>query len=318
MFNPASNTKVATALVILRKFGPNYRFRTEIRSNGKVNSRSELEGDLFISGQDPIFGERRTKELEDLLWQKNIKSINGDLCVSDGFSMNMQTSGLQAGKSLAAHLKLIKVHGHIKVASPPADSKMLAYHDSVPLQGMLKTMLCFSDNAMAEQFGVIIGGPLELTNYVVKNLGISKDEVNFITTSGVTTNQMTPRAMMKVLSALKSDLLKLKMELPDLFPVAGVDNGTMNTRLRSEGEIGSVAAKTGSLGTAASALAGEMNTSQEGKFLFVIFNNGVDIDILRKRQDQIVLQFQKDHSGAKAYKYSPIPLIYLNPGQWSK
>ncbi len=341
LFNPASNTKMATALVVMRKFGAHHRFQTQIRSNGKLNAEGELEGDLFVSGQDPLFSNLQGLQLASILKQKKIKSIKGDFCISKDFSMlnyrsHLPSHGMEDGKLLLAnldpgHISLkslnlnygtptLKLHGQVRVADPPANSKIIACHQSAKLQTMLKTMLCLSDNEMAERLGELIGGPKGLTNYLIENLGINKDELSFSTTSGVSVNRMSARAMMKVLLALRSDLSRSKMSLSDLLPVAGVDDGTMKNRLCTAAELGSVIAKTGSLwdvDNGASALSGEMNTCSQGRFLFVIFNMNGLMDLFRKRQDFIVSQFQMDHSGPRAYKYTPLSLD-ASDDYWSK
>ncbi|HEX5874664.1 MAG TPA: D-alanyl-D-alanine carboxypeptidase, partial [Pyrinomonadaceae bacterium] len=55
-FNPASNLKLATALVALRTFGPQHRFATGVWIDGTLDKESGvLSGSLYISGRDPSF-----------------------------------------------------------------------------------------------------------------------------------------------------------------------------------------------------------------------------------------------------------------------
>jgi D-alanyl-D-alanine carboxypeptidase len=61
LFNPASNVKVSTSLLALRTFGPDYRFQTEIRTNGTINANGELTGDLFVNGHYMLFGEKQAR-----------------------------------------------------------------------------------------------------------------------------------------------------------------------------------------------------------------------------------------------------------------
>jgi D-alanyl-D-alanine carboxypeptidase len=66
-----------------------------------------------------------------------------------------------------------------------------------------------------------------------------------------------------------------------------------------------VVAKTGTLpetDDGVSTLSGEVHT-RKGTFLFVIFEKHGNVAIFRKRQDQLVEQFEKDYGG-------PAPIAY--------
>ena len=57
LFNPASNVKIATTYAVLKSFGPDYRFATNIYTDGAVDrSTGTLNGNLYVAGQDPMFG----------------------------------------------------------------------------------------------------------------------------------------------------------------------------------------------------------------------------------------------------------------------
>ena len=54
--NPASNMKLATALVALRTLGPDHRFATGVWTDGVFdNATGVINGNLYISGRDPSF-----------------------------------------------------------------------------------------------------------------------------------------------------------------------------------------------------------------------------------------------------------------------
>ena len=56
-FNPASNVKIATAYAVLKTFGPGYRFPTNVWTDGTIDrATSTLNGNLYVSGRDPVFG----------------------------------------------------------------------------------------------------------------------------------------------------------------------------------------------------------------------------------------------------------------------
>jgi len=331
LFNPASNTKLATTLLVLQKFGPQYRFETEVRTDGTVNAQGVLTGNLFVSGQYMLFGDRQAHELAKLLNDKGIKSVTGNLYVSSVFSMNLQFTGKDGGTKLLAVLDpqhptaksrrrkhaaavmlagpQVQISGIVKVGNPADGSVLLATHVSPPLRDIVKIMLCYSDNVMAERFGEMIGGTKALNSFVVTTLGVAPQEVKFATTSGLGINRVSPRAMIKIVTALKGELEKNQLRLADLLPVAGIDDGTMSKRLGWSGEAGSVVAKTGTLtdtDKGVSALSGEISTTGNGSYLFVIFEMHGDVNSFRQRQDNLVAQFQKDHGGPQPIVYTPI------------
>lgn len=329
LFNPASNVKIPTSLWALRNWGPDYRFTTEVRTTGTVNADGVLDGDLYVSGRYMLFGEKQARELAKLLAARGIKSVKGSLYVSLDFSMELRTTGAAAGEKLLAildpHHKSpalrsesgllpdgspeVAITGSVKVGSAPAAATLLATHNAPPLKDILKIMLCHSDNNMAERFGAMLGGPAALRTFLIDALGIDAAEVQLSSTSGLYVNRLSPRAMMTILQAFQAELKKHQLSLTDLLAVAGVDEGTLKRRLNGAGQAGSVTGKTGTLpetDRGVSSLSGQLNTTSEGTFLFVIFHMRGDVHRFRVRQDTIVTGFQRVHSGPRAFIYTPI------------
>ena len=55
-FNPASNVKVATSYAVLKTFGPDFRFQTNVYYDGVIDpATATLNGNLYVSGRDPMF-----------------------------------------------------------------------------------------------------------------------------------------------------------------------------------------------------------------------------------------------------------------------
>ncbi len=324
IFNPASNTKLATTLAVLRKLGADYTFHTRVFTTGEVDAAGVLHGDLFVDGQYMLFGDRQGRELASILNKRGIVSITGDIYVSPLFSMNLESTGYAAGElllkvldpwygrkhqgvNLHAAQPQVEILGLLKVDSPPANASLIAEHTSPPLKDMIKVMLCYSDNKMAELFGDMIGGPTALTQFVISVVGVPADEVQFASTSGLYVNRISPRAMMKVLVTLRAELARSRLELADIMPVAGVDDGTLKKRFTESVFKGAVIGKTGTLPETdggVSALSGEMHTARRGVFLFVIFDGHGNVIKFRSRQDRILKRFLASHSGARAIKYS--------------
>ncbi len=102
-FNPASNVKIATAYAVLKTFGPDYRFPTNVWMDGQIEATSgTLYGNLYVSGRDPIFSYEHAVTLANELNRLGIRSITGDLIVTDNFVMNFNTSAQRAGSILSA------------------------------------------------------------------------------------------------------------------------------------------------------------------------------------------------------------------------
>lgn len=330
LFNPASNVKVSTSLWALRTWGPDYRFTTEVRTTGVVNADGVLEGDLYVSGRYMLFGQKQARELARLLAARGIKSVKGSLYITPDFSMDLRTTGVAAGNKLMAvldpHHKSPKLRhesglspdgtaevaftGSVQLGTAPATATLLATHSSPPLKDILKIMLCYSDNNMAERFGAMLGGPAALRRFLIDSVGVDASEVELASTSGLYVNRLSPRAMMKILQAFQAELKAHQLQLTDLLAVAGgVDEGTLKKRFTGAPEAGSVTAKTGTLpetDSGVSSLSGELSTTSEGTFLFVIFHMRGNVHSFRVRQETIVTGFQRVHSGPLAYSYTPI------------
>nr|MBA3770325.1 D-alanyl-D-alanine carboxypeptidase [Blastocatellia bacterium] len=57
MFNPASNVKTGTSYSVLKAFGPEFRFATNVYTDGALDQATgNLIGNIYVSGRDPIFG----------------------------------------------------------------------------------------------------------------------------------------------------------------------------------------------------------------------------------------------------------------------
>ncbi|MEC7239600.1 MAG: D-alanyl-D-alanine carboxypeptidase/D-alanyl-D-alanine-endopeptidase [Myxococcota bacterium] len=83
---PASTMKVLTAAAALRELGPSFRFTTQILSDGKVNAKGELDGNLYVrGGGDPsMVIEKLWKMVYDLKLE-GIRSITGNIIFDDSY-----------------------------------------------------------------------------------------------------------------------------------------------------------------------------------------------------------------------------------------
>lgn len=338
LFNPASNVKVATAFAVLKTFGPEFRFATNVYTDGVIDrANGTLNGNLYVSGKDPIFGFEHAVSLANQLNRMGIRQINGDLVVTDNFAMNY-TGAFASAKSLAAAMDAgtrsagatrvwmaylansgkpnpgnpsVSITGSTYVQSVPSNLTYLFTHESAPMKSLLKAILCYSNNFLSERLGDLIGGPYAVARVVQNQAGVPPNEFSLQTSSGLGYNRVTPNAMMKLLRALRNDLTKYRMTFSDIMPVAGIDKGTLENRFDMDGfNTGSVVGKTGTLGvtdSGVSALAGEMNTRQ-GRLLFVIFNQRGSVPRFRAFQNSFVSLVQSQFGGPVPLEYSPMSL----------
>ena len=340
-FNPASSVKLATALIALQNFGPDHRFVTGVWTTGTVDkATSTLNGDLIITGRDPSFHYEHAVMLARQLNEAGIRTVTGSLIVAPGFTMKFDWSAKRSGEEfrntldaarrsgnatrawldertiLGDNLSMssvpsVVVNGEIQVDSAPAGAAALLTHKSSKLVDVLKALLCYSNNFMAERIGETLGGAQSVSDAITKKLNVPHDEVVLSSTSGLGVNRVTPRAMMKILRALRAELARNKLSLSDILPVAGIDPGTLEDRYTDPLERGSVIAKTGTLvrtDGGASSLVGQMKTRSGRIVLFVIMNQRGNVVRFRANQDGIVAAIQNSLGGPAPFDYQPVKL----------
>jgi D-alanyl-D-alanine carboxypeptidase/D-alanyl-D-alanine-endopeptidase (penicillin-binding protein 4) len=337
-FNPASSIKLGLALVALHNFGAQYRFTTGFWTDGTLNKATgELTGNLYVTGRDPSFHYEHAVMIARQLNAVGIRSVSGDMVVAPGFTMNFSASAGRSGAllydTLDASLRSgeatrawtyermtlgdqtslqtvpsVTVMGNIVVGSAAPGAKLLLTHNSSKLIDVLKVLLCYSNNFMAERIGDSLGGVLSVRRQIVTLLGIPESEIQLSSVSGLGINRVTPRAMMKVFRGLRNELQKNRLTPADIMPVAGIDPGTMEERFTGPAWEGSVIAKTGTLvrtDGGASSLVGQMKTASGDVLLFVIMNQRGSVVRFRQNQDYLVMQVQNTRGGPKAFAYQP-------------
>jgi len=85
---PASTMKLLTSAIAFERFGPNYQFSTDALRDGAVGPDGTLTGNLYLRGDgDPALSGKflpggpsaPMNKLADLVWQKGIKRITGNV-----------------------------------------------------------------------------------------------------------------------------------------------------------------------------------------------------------------------------------------------
>jgi D-alanyl-D-alanine carboxypeptidase/D-alanyl-D-alanine-endopeptidase (penicillin-binding protein 4) len=336
-FNPASNVKIAASYAVLKTFGPGYRFPTNVWTDGTIDpSTGVLTGNVYISGRDPVFGYEHAISIAHELNRLGVRSVQGDLVVTDNFTMNYSASVVRSAdvlfstldnsKRSAAAMKVwnafvsnsgrvgyynsvpsVSFTGRTYVQPMPSTLSLLFSHESAPMRDIVKAMMCYSNNFLAERLGDMLGGPYAISRLVQQDTGVQPSEFYVQTASGLGINRVTPAAMMKLLRVFRSELTKDRLTFADIMPVAGLDDGTLEGRFANDYSRGSVVGKTGTLGQTdggASALAGEIST-RDGRFLFVIFNMHGSTSKFRGFQNNYVSLIQGQFGGPVSLGYIP-------------
>lgn len=314
LFNPASVMKLATSLVALAKFGPNHRYRTDVLADGNIDRGARLlDGDLVIDGSaDPTFALADAQEVAAEVSRLGISRVSGSLRLAGPFYYF--ATGYRSNLSLetsASKLRAALERSGIRISGPTvfgsASGQPLVAHYSDRLVHTLLYQNAHSSNAIAEVVGESVGGPAAIREFLVKELDLRWEEVYVGRASGLEFNRITPRASLKVLRALISELERNSLKLEDVMPVAGVDGGTLRSRFNEQNLRGSVIAKTGTLVTidnGVSNLVGIAYTRARGPLAFAIFNSNGGVHSYRRLQDRFLTAVIEEEGGGV-----PTPLI---------
>jgi D-alanyl-D-alanine carboxypeptidase/D-alanyl-D-alanine-endopeptidase (penicillin-binding protein 4) len=306
-FNPASVMKLATSLVALSKFGPDYRYRTSFLADGPIDQRAHsLYGDLVVEGSaDPMFSQTDAQQVATELLRMGISRVSGALRIAGPFYYfangyhSMLSPETSAEKLRRALLRAgVKING--KAIFGSSSGTLLVSHYSDQLLRILLYQNAYSSNAIAEAIGESLGGPRAIEDYLIRNFGLSEAEIYVGRASGLDINRITPQASLKVLRALIAVLRKYSLVPEDVMPVAGVDSGTLYTRLNNDKVRGSVVAKTGTLlsvDNGVSTLVGLAYTRARGPVLFAIFNSGGSVFGHRRLQDKFIEELIEEEGG---------------------
>jgi D-alanyl-D-alanine carboxypeptidase/D-alanyl-D-alanine-endopeptidase (penicillin-binding protein 4) len=310
----ASLTKIATTLAALETWGVDHRFETLVGFQGTL-ANGTLQGDLIVrGGGDPLFVWEEGIALGNALQQLGIQRVTGDLIVLDRFEMNFKTDPLTAGmllkqamnaKAWGAEIRRqyqtlppgtpqpqIQIDGTVQVGSTTLVNQVtgwLLLHQSLPLAAVLKAMNIYSNNVMSDGVARTLGGPAKVMQVAHQVAGVDPVEIQLINGSGLgEDNQISARAVVAMLKAIHTKLQADNLTVADVFPIAGVDRGTLQDRRLPP----YAALKTGSLSTV-SALAGAFPTANKGVVWFAIINYGLGLESLRERQDRLLTDLEE-------------------------
>ena len=302
----ASLTKVATTLAALRTWGPTYQFVTLVDTTGPIQD-GVLRGDLIVQGGgDPFFVTEDALALRQSLQELGLRRVTGKLIISGNFFMNFTTNPAVSGKLLKqvfsppprhvgrkGHRTVVPASSQLTIAGPvevvsfcPPTQGSLVRHRSLPLFKILKRMNVHSNNAMAEMFTATLGGPPRMVQQAAYAASVPAQDVRLINGSGLgPENQLSARTVCALFSAIHRLMTPAKLTIADVFPVSGIDRGTIRRRHLPAYTI----VKTGTLKHVAT-LAGVILTRTHGPVWFALLNQGGNLWGFRTQQD-VLLQY---------------------------
>jgi D-alanyl-D-alanine carboxypeptidase len=301
-FNPASVIKVATSFAALVKLGQEFHFETSFFADGEINKKTRtLNGDLIVqSTGDPLLSTLDVARLVRDVVRAGITRVNGDLLVTGPFTFGRYPTTDSALRGLTQSFKVAGVrvsaarHGGI-----PRGMKITS-HVSSSLKDILFYQNAHSVNVTADRLGEALGGPKAVETFLVKDVGISGNDITISHCSGLDYNRITPRATVTMFRELVFWLNLNNMLPQDVLPTAGVDSGTLQRRFTGQEYRGAIIGKTGTLpGTdgGVSTLAGIVYTRDHGPVLFAIFNTKGSVATYRRLQDDFLKGFIIESGG---------------------
>jgi D-alanyl-D-alanine carboxypeptidase/D-alanyl-D-alanine-endopeptidase (penicillin-binding protein 4) len=176
-------------------------------------------------------------------------------------------------------------------AGRAGDATALVVYRSPPLRTIVKALNGYSNNVF-HPLADAIGGPhaVQALARAAVPADIAPEEIVIDNGAGAeTTNRLSPRAAVAILTALGRTLAALGLDYPDVLPVSGMDAGTLAERLDTGGLRAAVVGKTGTYGdVGASALVGVLRTAHHGRVRFAILNAWLPVPEARRRQDAFV------------------------------
>jgi D-alanyl-D-alanine carboxypeptidase/D-alanyl-D-alanine-endopeptidase (penicillin-binding protein 4) len=349
--NPASVVKIATSLWALERLGPDFRYETRFFARGSVDQEHHtLHGDLVVLGTgDPDFHVENTFLVAKALNQLGVERVTGSLIVNKKFwigwengsegriadpvrrAVLMATRLRQAldprrwtwstrsawrefaerrGLSAGRPPRVVVLRG-VGTDGDVSQGELLLVHRSQPLVDILRRFNCYSNNDI-ERVAAGLGSVDDLADMVARRCDVPRAEVELETASGLGSNRLTPRIIVRLLREFYATCERLKVPLQTVLPVAGCDPGTVSRffpLLASNPNTSSVIAKTGTLTNTdggVTVLAGFARTSR-GDYVFCVAvpHAAGRVRGARRAEERWVLDFLDHNGGGQPHTCGP-------------
>ena len=248
--NPASTMKLVTAFAAFRALGRDYRWTTELKSDGRVNGDT-LEGDIYWVGSgDPMLDQDGLVALQQQLRDKGIVHIHGRLVLDRsvwGETGSADDFGSDAGEAFMTapdpNMLAYKVVW-IKPERGTAGAAVLAGSQSKPLAEVLTEMNKHSNNLIARTVFLKLGEHSSdgLTVQAAKNTvrnelaAAGVDNIGQLVLENGSGLSRKERATARMLGQVleKAYFSPFKQDFVNTLPIAGTD-GTLKKRFRQAG-----------------------------------------------------------------------------------
>ncbi len=349
--NPASVVKVATSLWALERLGPGFRYETRFFANGTVDEQQRvLRGDLVVQGTgDPDFHAENAFLVAKALNDLHVERVTGALIVNRRFWMGWengsegrQSDPIKRGIVMATRLRQalnpgrwdgflrmtwrefalrrgldpkrpprVTVAGGVGADGESVQGEMLVVHRSETLADTLRRFNCYSNNDI-ERVADGVGTVDEFAAFVAERCGVSRESVQFETTSGLGTNRLSPRLIVHLLRVFRQTCDRLGLPVESLLPVAGCESSTVTRQfpLLADGPTtASVVGKTGTLTNTdggVAVLAGFARTGN-GELIFCVAapHAGGKLKGSRHAEEKWLLGVLEAHGGAQPRECAP-------------
>ncbi len=349
--NPASVVKIATSLWALDRLGPDFRYETRFFARGSVDRDSRvLKGDLVVIGSgDPDFHAENAFLVAQALNELGVERVAGALIVNKKFwigwengsegrepdptkrAVLMATRLRQAldpkrwdrvtkasWREFAARRSLppspaprVIVTGGIGTNGDTSAGDMLVVHRSQPLAEILRRFNCYSNNDI-ERVAAGLGSVDDLADMVATRCGVPREEVELETASGLGSNRLTPRIIVRLLREFRVTCQRVGVPLESVLAVAGCDPGTVSRffpLLTSDRNTTSVVAKTGTLTSTdggVAVLAGFARTARgDYAFCVAVPRAAGRLKGARRAEEKWVVDFLDRNGGGLPHQCAP-------------
>jgi D-alanyl-D-alanine carboxypeptidase/D-alanyl-D-alanine-endopeptidase (penicillin-binding protein 4) len=316
--NPASIVKLATTLWALEVLGTDHRFETAFVTRGALDPETGvLDGDLFVVGG----GDLRVDSRFWIGWEGGASHRLNDPAARSRLMASRLRSALdrrrwdratqRAWRELAARRQLpaatpprVEVLGEFGPFDGAAEDRALVVHRSKPLAVVLRRFNCCSNNDI-ERVAELRTSPDKIAGWLVERWGLPARSVTSETASGLGTNRLTPRQIVRLLRELRTTCVRLGLDVATVLPVTSCDPGTLQMFPRlNEGKFAaSLVGKTGTLpytDDGVSVLAGVARTAQGEVFFSVVMPRaGRKLHWARLQEEAWLLDLIAAHGGPK-------------------
>jgi D-alanyl-D-alanine carboxypeptidase/D-alanyl-D-alanine-endopeptidase (penicillin-binding protein 4) len=349
--NPASVVKIATSLWALEQLGPDFRYETRFFARGRIDKGARaLIGDLIVLGSgDPDFHVENAFLVAQALNEMGVERVTGALIVNQKFwigwengSAGTNPNPIRRAQLMAARLRQgldpkrwdgavratwreLAARRGLKANRPPrvavaggvgangdvAQGEMLVAHRSQPLSEILRRFNCYSNNDI-ERVTAGLGSAEDLADMVAARCQAPRQSIHFETTSGLGSNRLTPRIIVRLLREFLQSCKRLAVPVESILPVVGCDPSTA-TRffplLANGSNATSVIGKTGTLTSTdggVAVLAGFAKTAS-GEYLFCVAvpKAAGKLKGARRAEEQWLIGFLTREGGGQPYRCAP-------------